>query len=148
MDPSMLPDGELDLLEFLYEESQRPLGPEHPVKHDCFHCQLEAKVRAQTPAPPEGNPVPLERIPGELVESVEPLAAKNLAAMTTIRADRAVRLTESGQRVYREYLRQRQQARYEARLRGNPATVINIRDSHGFIAGSQRDFTQDNHGDF
>ncbi|MFF7359222.1 hypothetical protein ACFZA1_42615 [Streptomyces filipinensis] len=163
MDPSMLTDDELELLEFLYERMQLPLrnNPTHPIEDDCFQCQLEAK-RPPLPVPPEGNPAYLDDIPDAISASVEPLVAKNLASMTTVRSGKwgmipfpAVRLTAAGKQLHREYLRQKQQAQHEMRLRreqaqremqvrGGVTNVFNIHDSHGFIAGSQRDFIQEN----
>lgn len=165
MDPSMLTDDELELLEFLYERMQLPLElkPTHPVfMQNCRQCQLETK-RPPLPVPPEGNPAYVDDVPDAISASLESLVTKDLATLTTVRQGTfgmvqhpAVRLTDSGKQLHREYVRQKQQAqhemrlrreqeRHEMRLRGGVTNVFNIHDSHGFVAGSQRGFIQENH---
>ncbi|MCX4773780.1 hypothetical protein [Streptomyces sp. NBC_01285] len=148
MEPSSLSDGELKVLELAYEERDSP--PELPwaSRFHCFNCYLEA-LRDPLPM----GSMRYEAIPWELWGDIDRLIEKGLARPVVfswpgLNSDRrGVLLTDAGKLTCQRWLQQKEQARHVERLAGgSQVNIYNIRNSHGFIAGSQRDFSQDNSG--
>ena len=90
------------------------------------------------------SPIQRSEVPSRHAHQIPLLEQKGLIREAWPQETPGIKISSQGLTVVQIYREQKREAQYQRHLHGGP-TVININNSHGFIAGTQQGFTQNNY---